>query len=136
MKGRDRPISGTAAVLSLSSGAVMIVSGFTSHALILETLIHGAQGLQAFILQSVTLLFGSFLILSGIFFVLGGLMLLVKHYSFGRPLVALAGGLGIFTLAFCLVLAYINSGFFISSSLLLHPEYFVGIGSCICINRN
>ena len=78
-------------------------------------------------MQSAALLFGAFLILSGMFFVVGGLMLIFKNYSFGRPLVALAGGLSIFTLALCLVLAYISSSFSASSLLLVHPEYIAGI---------
>ena len=115
----------TAAVLSLASGSAMVVSGVTSHTLIIDTLHNGAG--SGFVVDSVAGLISSFLILSGVFFVVGGVMLVYKHYSFGRPLVALAGGLGIFTLAFCVVLAYLGSSFSLSASLSSYPEYFLGI---------
>ena len=114
----------TAAVLSLAAGSVIFASGITSHSIILTALSPGAEGL---VVQSAAFMISLFLMLSGAFFVLGGAMLVYRNYYFGRPLVALAGGLSIFTLAFCLFVAFLGSGFSVYSSLANHPEYLAGI---------
>ncbi|HZW55638.1 MAG TPA: hypothetical protein VFF30_05055 [Nitrososphaerales archaeon] len=120
----------TVAALSLFAGSDMIVSAFTAHGMF-PTLLGGVVGSATNSLAWDALNLGSLLIslfigLSGAFFVAGGLILLIKRRSFGRGLVALAGGIGIFSLIFSLAASYIELGSF-TSSFLQYYVYWIGI---------
>jgi hypothetical protein len=113
--------------LSLVAGGVMTVSAFASNSLLLPFLLSGAEGgaerIGIGILASVI---DSFLGLSGLFFVAGGVILISKGRAFGRVLVAFAGAAGIFTLIFLVGVSCVVSGSLISS-FMSYPEDSIGI---------
>ena len=114
--------------LSLFAGSDMIVSAFISQGMFPALLSSGgpAGAFYTNALSIGSLLISSFLALSGAFFVIGGLILLLRKKSFGRGLVALAGGIGIFSLIFSVAASYIILGS-IASSFLEYYVFWIGM---------
>jgi hypothetical protein len=113
--------------LSLVAGGVMTVSAFASNSLLLPFLLSGVEGgAERIGIGILAFVIDSFLVLSGLFFIAGGVILISKHRTFGRFLVAFAGAAGIFTLIFLVGVSYVVSGSLISS-FMSYPEDSIGI---------
>ncbi len=120
-----------AGVIAVIAGLVLILSGYTSHPIILTILSYVDQHfsstmnpMELEVLKLAISIFNFLVGLGGTVVVLGGLALLIRHRGIGRSLVWIGGGMGIFGLLFTIGEAYYYSHF---SLVVFHAEYWVGL---------
>ncbi len=120
-----------AGIIAIIAGSVIIISGYTAHPFYLTAMAMIEQNfgtsipavVQDVVKYAVSIL-TFFLDFGGFLVVAGGIVLLLKRGFFGRLLIRLGGGMGIFGLIFAIGEAYYFSGF---STAVFHAEYWVGV---------
>ena len=121
----------TTGIIGILAGLILLVSGYTSHPILLTILNLVDQHLSSslsptalYALKLAITVFNFLVSLGGIVVAVGGVVLLLKHRTFGRILIWLGGGMGIFGLLFTMGEAYYYSHF---SLVVFHAEYWIGL---------
>jgi hypothetical protein len=117
--------------LAIVAGFLILLSGFRTQSFLASTVPYFEQKLGSYIpyLAQVTidaaLLVLSFIIaLGGLAVILGGVLILLKHLTTGKLLMALGGGVGFIGIAIALGYSIYTSGFGI---LVDHIDYWIGL---------
>ncbi len=120
-----------AGIVGIISGVILVVSGYITHPILLTMLSfideHYASSMSAmelYFLKLAISILTSLTALGGIVFICSGVVLLLKHRTFGRILMWLGGGVGIFGLLFTAGEAFYYSHFSLAS---FHAEYWLGL---------
>jgi hypothetical protein len=116
-----------AGIMGVLAGIDIILSGYTSHSLIVLILAKISSLLPLSIQPTISLILTVLNFIaaaSGALIIAGAVLFLLKHGFFGRLLIRLGGGMGIFGLLFAMGEAYYTSGM---STVVFHGEYWIGI---------
>lgn len=120
-----------AGIIAIAAGIIFLVSGYTSHPILLTILnyieVHFTNLLSPSELYALKLSVSilNFLVsLGGVVVISGGALLLLGRRTSGRVLVWLGGGMGILGLLFTMGEAYYYAGF---SLVVFHAEYWIGL---------
>jgi hypothetical protein len=120
-----------AGIVGIISGVILVVSGYITHPILLMMLSfideHYASSMSAmelYFLKLAISILTSLTALGGIVVICSGVVLLLKHRTFGRILMWLGGGVGIFGLLFTAGEAFYYSHFSLAS---FHAEYWLGL---------
>jgi hypothetical protein len=120
-----------AGIVGIISGVILVVSGYITHPILLTMLSfideHYASSMSAmelYFLKLAISILTSLTALGGIVVICSGVVLLLKHRTFGRILMWLGGGVGIFGLLFTAGEAFYYSHFSLAS---FHAEYWLGL---------
>jgi hypothetical protein len=112
------------------AGALIINSGFHTQSVMLSALTNPTLQQSLPEIAQLTLRFGSLILgaivgLGGILALLGGGLVLLRHFTLGKILISLGGGFGLFGIGLALIYAIVSSGGF--SIVFLHIEYWIGL---------
>ncbi len=120
-----------AGIVGIISGVILVVSGYITHPILLMMLSfideHYASSMSAmelYFLKLAISILTSLTALGGIVVICSGVVLLLKHRTFGRILMWLGCGVGIFGLLFTAGEAFYYSHFSLAS---FHAEYWLGL---------
>jgi hypothetical protein len=117
--------------LAIIAGVLILLSGFRTQSFLVSTVPYFEQKLGSYLPYfaemtiDIALLVLSFIIaLGGIAVILGGFLILTRHLTIGKVLMALGGGVGFVGIAIALGYSIYTSGLGV---LLSHIDYWIGL---------